>query len=595
MPARSTTRSRRPRERGRRPRARLRLGPDGARPLRRPAAARARGRGAPRPSRDAAPDRRRPVGGDAVKPVWLVFAVALAAFLVWRRRRARADAARRRRPRRRRPRSSTALGVVQLPEPRAAARSTSASGSANWTYLLVGALAFLETGAFVGLIAPGETALLLGGLVAGQGEIDVAHADRDRLGRARSPATSRASTSAGGSAARFLVKHGPKVADHRGAPASRSRASSTATAARRSSSGASSASCARSRRSWPARRACRCGASCPTTSSAPACGARPSSCSATSSGRASASSSTTPKKGALALGAVIVARGRDRVARPLAARRRTTARRMRAWIERQARAAGAAAAGRACCAPVLRTTRRPGALRVGPRHAGRPRARAHDAAGGRRASGAFVFVWRPRRASSRTTACSSGDARVAAAGRPPAHRRAGRRREGRHRAGLAAGGDRARGRSAAACSLLAPRAPRARSRSSSASRSPTPPCTSPRTPSTARGRRARSSTSTARPIPSGHAAYAVTWVAVAVALSRALPDARLALRVRHRGDRRSRAAVGLTPDLPARALPLRRRRRVGRWAPRSSRCAASPRWSSATCGTMPGRPTPTAR
>jgi membrane protein DedA with SNARE-associated domain/membrane-associated phospholipid phosphatase len=43
----------------------------------------------------------------------------------------------------------------------------------GWTYLLVGALAFLETGAFIGLVAPGETALLLGGLVAGQGQVDV--------------------------------------------------------------------------------------------------------------------------------------------------------------------------------------------------------------------------------------------------------------------------------------------------------------------------------------------------------------------------------------------------------------------------------------
>ena len=38
------------------------------------------------------------------------------------------------------------------------------------TYALVGALAFLETGAFVGLIFPGETAVILGGAVAGQGE-----------------------------------------------------------------------------------------------------------------------------------------------------------------------------------------------------------------------------------------------------------------------------------------------------------------------------------------------------------------------------------------------------------------------------------------
>jgi membrane protein DedA with SNARE-associated domain/membrane-associated phospholipid phosphatase len=42
-----------------------------------------------------------------------------------------------------------------------------------WTYLLVGTFAFLETGAFVGLVVPGETVMLLGGAVAGQGAIDV--------------------------------------------------------------------------------------------------------------------------------------------------------------------------------------------------------------------------------------------------------------------------------------------------------------------------------------------------------------------------------------------------------------------------------------
>jgi membrane protein DedA with SNARE-associated domain len=42
-----------------------------------------------------------------------------------------------------------------------------------WTYLIVGVFAFLETGAFVGLIVPGETVMLLGGAVAGQGAIDV--------------------------------------------------------------------------------------------------------------------------------------------------------------------------------------------------------------------------------------------------------------------------------------------------------------------------------------------------------------------------------------------------------------------------------------
>ena len=43
----------------------------------------------------------------------------------------------------------------------------------RWTYLLVGVLAFLETGAFIGLIAPGESAVLIGGVVAGQGEISI--------------------------------------------------------------------------------------------------------------------------------------------------------------------------------------------------------------------------------------------------------------------------------------------------------------------------------------------------------------------------------------------------------------------------------------
>ena len=47
------------------------------------------------------------------------------------------------------------------------------SALGEWTYLLVGAFAFLETGAFVGLVVPGETIMLLGGAVAGQGEVDV--------------------------------------------------------------------------------------------------------------------------------------------------------------------------------------------------------------------------------------------------------------------------------------------------------------------------------------------------------------------------------------------------------------------------------------
>jgi undecaprenyl-diphosphatase len=42
-----------------------------------------------------------------------------------------------------------------------------------WTYLIVGVFAFAETGAFVGLVVPGETVMLLGGAVAGQGAISI--------------------------------------------------------------------------------------------------------------------------------------------------------------------------------------------------------------------------------------------------------------------------------------------------------------------------------------------------------------------------------------------------------------------------------------
>jgi membrane protein DedA with SNARE-associated domain/membrane-associated phospholipid phosphatase len=41
------------------------------------------------------------------------------------------------------------------------------------TYALVGVMAFLETGAFVGLIAPGEFTVIIGGVIAGQGTISV--------------------------------------------------------------------------------------------------------------------------------------------------------------------------------------------------------------------------------------------------------------------------------------------------------------------------------------------------------------------------------------------------------------------------------------
>jgi undecaprenyl-diphosphatase len=66
-----------------------------------------------------------------------------------------------------------ALGAFAwLPQPEEVLEQI-ATRLGKWTYLLVTVLAFLETGAFVGLIAPGEAAVVVGGVVAGQGEIDI--------------------------------------------------------------------------------------------------------------------------------------------------------------------------------------------------------------------------------------------------------------------------------------------------------------------------------------------------------------------------------------------------------------------------------------
>ena len=59
-----------------------------------------------------------------------------------------------------------------LPDPKEAIEDI-AEALGPWTYALVGVMAFLETGAFVGLIAPGETVVIAGGVIAGQGEIDL--------------------------------------------------------------------------------------------------------------------------------------------------------------------------------------------------------------------------------------------------------------------------------------------------------------------------------------------------------------------------------------------------------------------------------------
>ncbi|MFN8129993.1 MAG: VTT domain-containing protein [Solirubrobacteraceae bacterium] len=106
-----------------------------------------------------------------MKPLWLGIAAVLAALTAWRWRRLSreqraiglglAAAA-----------AAYGSGLIVIPDLKGLIEDIGRS-LGPWTYLLVGGLAFLETGAFVGLVAPGETAILVGGVVAGQGEIDV--------------------------------------------------------------------------------------------------------------------------------------------------------------------------------------------------------------------------------------------------------------------------------------------------------------------------------------------------------------------------------------------------------------------------------------
>jgi membrane protein DedA with SNARE-associated domain len=71
-----------------------------------------------------------------------------------------------------------ALGVYasgllsELPDPKKVIEDI-AQALGAWTYALVGVLAYLETAAFVGLVAPGETVVIAGGVIAGQGEIQL--------------------------------------------------------------------------------------------------------------------------------------------------------------------------------------------------------------------------------------------------------------------------------------------------------------------------------------------------------------------------------------------------------------------------------------
>src|ERR671935_878636 len=84
-----------------------------------------------------------------------------------------------------------------------------ANALGKWTYALVGFMAFAETGAFVGLVAPGEFTILLGGVIAGQGTINI----YILIGLVWACTLSGDSLSfmlGGRLGRRFLMKHGPK-------------------------------------------------------------------------------------------------------------------------------------------------------------------------------------------------------------------------------------------------------------------------------------------------------------------------------------------------------------------------------------------------
>lgn len=138
----------------------------------------------------------------------LVVAALVAAFLAWRWRRA--------------PQENRVLGVlavallgvhgsglVQLPDPERLIRSAGES-LGGYVFVLVGVLSFLETGAFVGLIVPGELTVLLGGFFAGQGLIGLGWL----IGLVWACALAGDVTSflLGRRLGRgFLLKHGPRV------------------------------------------------------------------------------------------------------------------------------------------------------------------------------------------------------------------------------------------------------------------------------------------------------------------------------------------------------------------------------------------------
>jgi membrane protein DedA with SNARE-associated domain/diacylglycerol kinase family enzyme len=66
--------------------------------------------------------------------------------------------------------AAVAFGLLEVPDPTATLSDASRT-LGGWTYLAVPAFALLETGAFVGLLVPGETAVVVGGVVAERGDV----------------------------------------------------------------------------------------------------------------------------------------------------------------------------------------------------------------------------------------------------------------------------------------------------------------------------------------------------------------------------------------------------------------------------------------
>jgi membrane protein DedA with SNARE-associated domain/membrane-associated phospholipid phosphatase len=145
-----------------------------------------------------------------MRPVWLAAAVLSAAYLVWRRHQRRLE-----------PTLLVGggiavvgmvvygLGLVHLPNLDQVLKDVGGA-LGTWTYLLVGVLCFLESGAFVGLVIPGETAIIVGGVVAAQGELDIVVLIA--IVWASAVAGDLFSFMLGRRLGReFLVKHGPKV------------------------------------------------------------------------------------------------------------------------------------------------------------------------------------------------------------------------------------------------------------------------------------------------------------------------------------------------------------------------------------------------